>query len=148
MNSEKEAYEITGNRVQFYHPLIGVTGAGLICDNRNHTDYNRGPSQQCENYSVRFCCPQGNANTFFLTSRSFSIQYGIHNDNFSSKNFSGANDGIPPSNSKTDSELAVTRQYPTTLAPTTTTITSTTIRATSTTTLQATSSMMKFSQTY
>ena len=64
VNNEKEAYEITGNRVQFYHPLIGVTGAGLICDNRNKTEYNRGPSQQCENYSVRFCCPQGNANTF------------------------------------------------------------------------------------
>ena len=59
LNSPKDAYEATGNHVRFYYPLIGLTGAGLICDNRNHTDYNKGPKQQCENYSVRFCCPGG-----------------------------------------------------------------------------------------
>ena len=59
LNSPKDVFEATGNHVRFYYPLIGLTGAGLICDNRNHTDYNKGPKQQCENYSVRFCCPGG-----------------------------------------------------------------------------------------
>ena len=59
LNSPKDVFKATGNHVRFYYPLIGLTGAGLICDNRNHTDYNKGPKQQCENYSVRFCCPGG-----------------------------------------------------------------------------------------
>ena len=59
INSPKDAFEATGNNVRFYYPLIGLTGAGLICDNRNHTEYNKGQKQQCANYSVRFCCPGG-----------------------------------------------------------------------------------------
>ena len=64
LNSPKDVFEATGNHVRFYYPLIGLTGAGLICDNRNHTDYNKGPKQQCENYSVRFCCPGGSLIVF------------------------------------------------------------------------------------
>ena len=73
LNSPKDAFEATGNHVRFYYPLIGLTGAGLICDNRNHTDYNKGPKQQCENYSVRFCCPGGRF--LFFTD---IIEYIIH----------------------------------------------------------------------
>ena len=60
MYSREHVLAVTGNRVKFnYKPHNeSLTGVGLICDNRNNTEYNDGPEQECEDYSVRFCCSE------------------------------------------------------------------------------------------
>ena len=74
-----------------------------------------------------------------ITGFGFSIKHSIHDHNIFLNNVSEANDGTPPTNSKTDSKLAVNRQYSSTsMEPTTTTMTSTTIAATTTTSTSTT----------
>ena len=49
---------VTGDRVTFNYkyPPDSLAGAGLVCDDRGYTWANDGPAQECEEYSVRFCC--------------------------------------------------------------------------------------------
>ena len=60
MYTSEHVLALTGNRVVFnYKPHNeSLTGVGLICDNKNNTEYNKGPEQVCEDYSVRFCCSE------------------------------------------------------------------------------------------
>ena len=58
MYNDAHVLSVTGNRVTFSYkyPPESLAGAGLICDDRSHTWANNGPAQECEEYSVRFCC--------------------------------------------------------------------------------------------
>ena len=74
-----------------------------------------------------------------ITGFGLKIKHSIHDHNIFLNNVSEANDGTPPKNSKTDSKLAVNRQYSSTsMEPTTTTMTSTTIAPTTTTSTSTT----------
>ena len=59
MYNSDNVLAVTGNRVLFnyQYPPNSLAGVGLICDNKNYTQDNNGPRQQCKDYSVRFCCP-------------------------------------------------------------------------------------------
>ena len=61
--NKEHAFGVTGDRIKYVYkyPPHDISGAGLVCDNRGFTWANDGPAQECKDYSVRFCCPNGNA---------------------------------------------------------------------------------------
>ena len=66
LHNEAQALNITGNRMKFNYKSAqeGLSGAGLVCDNRGFTWANDGPIQECKNIQVRFCCPKNVTSKF------------------------------------------------------------------------------------
>ena len=66
LHNEAQALNITGNRLKFNYKSAqeGLSGAGLVCDNRGFTWANDGPIQECKNIQVRFCCPKNVTSKF------------------------------------------------------------------------------------
>ena len=76
LHNSAHALSVTGDRIVFnyIYPPDDLTGAGVICDERPYTWANNGPAQECEDYSVRFCCDKNMTQHDNSTSK-FSIRW-------------------------------------------------------------------------